>query len=143
MTASTQIAVFYATDSKILRRKVIPDDEEQLEILGIAPGESMLLLRISHPYDDASCRAAITAATGIAPPSGRCCIVGESGDVIGVCNSDPALDSHPQGALIASERAGPGDRYMGGAFLRRYRVVSTSSNAVGSTVWLPIVDRAN
>jgi hypothetical protein len=120
MTAATQLAVFYATDSKILRRKIIPDDEAQLELLSAAPGESMLLVPLARPFDDASCRAAIEAATGIAPPSGRCCIVDESGDIIEVCNADPALDSHPRGKIVASECARPGDRYVGGAFLRRY-----------------------
>jgi hypothetical protein len=119
MTAATQLAVFYATDSKILRRKVIPNDEAQLEVLSAAPGESMLLLPLARPYDDASCRAAIASATGVTPPSGRCCIVNESGDIIDVCNADPALDSHPRGKIVASECAGPGDRYIGGAFLRR------------------------
>ncbi len=119
MTAATQLAVFYATDSKILRRKVIPNDEAQLEVLSAAPGESMLLLPLARPYDDASCRAAIASATGVTPPSGRCCIVNESGDIIDVCNADPALDSRPRGKIVASECAGPGDRYIGGAFLRR------------------------
>ena len=119
MTAATQLAVFYATDSKILRRKVIPNDEAQLEVLSTAPGESMLLLPLARPYDDASCRAAIASATGVTPPSGRCCIVNESGDIIDVCNADPALDSHPRGKIVASECAGPGDRYLGGAFLRQ------------------------
>ena len=68
MTAATQLAVFYATDSKILRRKVIPNDEAQLEGLSAGPGESMLLLPLARPYDDASCRAAIAAATGVRPP---------------------------------------------------------------------------
>jgi hypothetical protein len=119
MTAATQLAVFYATNSKILRRKVIPNDEAQLEVLSAAPGESMLLLPLARPYDDASCRAAIASATGVTPPSGRCCIVNESGDIIDVCNADPALDSDPRGKIVASEYAGPGDRYIGGAFLRR------------------------
>ncbi len=117
MTAATQLAVFYATESKILRRKVIPSDEAELEVLSAAPGESMLLLSLSRPYDDASCRAAIAAATGVTPPSGRCCIVDGSGDIIGVCNADPALDSHPRGKLVADECAGAGDRYIRGAFL--------------------------
>jgi hypothetical protein len=120
MTAATQLAVFYATESKILRRKVIPDDDAQLEVLSTTPGESMLLLPLSRPYDDASCRAAIAAATGVAPPSGRCCVVDESGNIIGVCNADPALDSHPRGKIVASECARPGDRYISGAFLRQY-----------------------
>jgi hypothetical protein len=119
MPTATQFAVFYATDSKILRRKVIPNDEAELEVLSAAPGESMLPLPLARPHDDASCRAAIAAATGVTPPSGRCCIVDESGDIIDVCNADPALDSHPRGKIVASECAGPGDRYIGGAFLRQ------------------------
>ena len=90
MTLASRFAVFYATDSKILRRKVIPDSDAELEGLHPLPGESVLLLPLSLPQDDASCRAAIAGATGVSPPSGRCCIINQSGDVIGVCNADPA-----------------------------------------------------
>ena len=93
--------------------------DAELERLQLPPGESMLLLPLARPYDDASCRAAIATATGVTPPGGRCCIVNESGDIIDVCNADPALDSHPRGKIVASECAGPGDRYIGGAFLRQ------------------------
>jgi hypothetical protein len=141
MTAATQLAVFYATESKILRRKVIPNDEAQLEVLSAAPGESMLLLPLARPYDDASCRVAIAAATGVTPPSGRCCIVDESGDIIDVCNADPALDLHARGKIVASESAGPGDRYIGGAFLRRYGLASTCTDAAPQMDWLPIADQ--
>jgi hypothetical protein len=143
MTAATQLAVFFATDSKILRRKVIPDEDGQLDVLRVPPGESVLLLSLAVPHDDASCRAAIAAATGVRPPSGRCCIVDDAGDIIDVCNADPALDLHPGGKLIASENAGMGDRYTGGIFLRQYAVASTSTSAVPSTAWLPIANPAN
>ena len=48
--------VIYATDSKILRRKIILDDESQLELHQPGPGESQLLLPLSAPFDDATCR---------------------------------------------------------------------------------------
>jgi hypothetical protein len=118
MTTASKLAVFYATDSKILRRKLIPDADEQLEVLTAAAGESILLLSLARPYDDASCRAAIAKETGVTPPSGRCCVVDEAGDVIGVCNADPALDSHPRGKIVASESAGLGDRYVSGVFFK-------------------------
>jgi hypothetical protein len=140
MPTATQLAVFYATASKILRRKVIPDDDAQLRTLPAPSGESMLLMPLALPYDDAACRAAIAAATGVTPPSGRCCIVHDSGDIIEVCNADPTLDSHPQGKIIASESAGLGDRYIDGVFLRQYALPSRSSKSVLSTAWLPIVD---
>ena len=136
MPTATQLAVFYATASKILRRKVIPDDDAQLRTLRAPRGESMLLMPLALPHDDAACRAAITAATGVTPPDGRCCIVHDSGDIIEVCNADPTLDSHPQGKIIPSESAGLGDRYIDGVFLRQYALPSRSSKSV----WLPIVD---
>jgi hypothetical protein len=109
-TGATQLAVFYATCSKILRRKVIPDNDGQLAVHQPAPGESRLLMPLDQRYDDAACRAAIAAATGVAPPSGRCVVVDDRGVVIGICNADPAIDVHPLGRLVVHETAGPGDR---------------------------------
>jgi hypothetical protein len=125
MTVATQPAVVYATQSKILRRMVIPDDDAQLERRAVPPGEGVLRMQLDRPHDESSCRAAIAAATGVVPPSGRCCAVDESGAVIAVCNADPALDAHPPGWLVASEQANPGDRHAGGVFLRESRVAPT------------------
>lgn len=138
MTIASRLAVFYATASKVLRRKIIPDCDGALGNLRPAPGESVLLLPLSQPHDDASCRAAIASATGVAPPSGRCCIVSETGDVIALCNADPALDAHSEGQIVASDSAGPGDRYVDGIFLRRYRVATASANGIVATAWLPV-----
>jgi hypothetical protein len=118
MTVATHLAVFYATKSKILRRKVIPDDDMPVAQLPAEPGESVLLLPLTRPYDDAACRAAIAEATGYKPPSGRCCVLDKSGNVVAVCNADPALDLHPQGQLVANDNAVPGDRYISGVFSR-------------------------
>ena len=120
MTIATHLAVFYATKSKILRRKVILDDDMAVAQLRAEPGESVLLLPLTRSNDDAACRAAIAEATGCKPPSGRCCVVDKSGNVVAVCNADPALDSHPQGQLIADDIAVPGDRYISGAFSRPF-----------------------
>jgi hypothetical protein len=138
VTAATQLAVFYATDSKILRRKVIPDDDAQLANLCPEPGESMMLLALAEPYDDTSCWAAIAGTTGTTAPLGRCCVIDDGGYVIGVCNADPALDTHPRGQLVANDYADPGDRYVDRMFLRRYVVVNGATNIVASTAWLPI-----
>ena len=118
MTVATQLAVFYATESKVLRRKVIPNDDMAVAQLRAEPGESVLLLPLTRPYDDAACRGAIAEATGCEPPSGRCCVVDKSGNVVAVFNADPALDLHPQGQLVAEENAVPGDIYISGVFSR-------------------------
>src|SRR6266851_9987776 len=103
-TAATQLAVFYATGSKILRRKVIPDNDAQLALHQPGQGESRLLLPLAQPHDDASCRAAIAAATGVAPPSGRCCIVDGAGNVTGVVQCRPGA-RHPPGGELGRERS--------------------------------------
>jgi hypothetical protein len=120
VTIATHLVVFYATKSKILRRKVIPDDDMAVAQLRAESGESVLLLPLASPYDDAACRAAIAEATGCKPPSGRCCVVDKSGNVVAVCNADPELDLHPQGQLVANEIAVPGDRYISSAFSRPF-----------------------
>ena len=52
MTPASRLAVFYRTDSKILRRKVIADSDAELAGLHPAPGESLLLLPLDRPYDE-------------------------------------------------------------------------------------------
>jgi hypothetical protein len=128
--AATQLAVFYATESKILRRKVIPDDDEQLRQLHVPAGESVLWIPLDRPFDDASCRAAIAGATGMVPPSGRCCVVDAAGRVVAICNADPVLDVDPRGQLVPSDDAGLGDRYVGGRLLRAGSVAANSTITV-------------
>ena len=88
MTVVNRVVVIYATRSKILRRKIVLDDEFELDLHQPGPGKSLLLLPSSAPFDDASCRAAIAAATGAVPFAGRCCIIDADGNVVGVCNAD-------------------------------------------------------
>jgi hypothetical protein len=125
-TGATQLAVFYAAGSKILRRKIISDSDAQLALHQPGPGESRLLMPLDRPYGDKEC----SEATGVAPPPGRCCVVDAAGKMTGVCNADPALDTHPTGSLVASDIAGPGDSLVAGRFVRPYAVVSTATNTV-------------
>jgi hypothetical protein len=138
MTVATRLVVIYATRSKILRRKIILDDESQLGLHQPGPGESLLLLPLSAPFDDASCRAAIAAATGAEPLTVRCCIIDAGGNVVGVCNADPALDTHPAGQLIAHEVAGPGDRYEGGVFKRENAIADNATRTGSKLAHLPL-----
>jgi hypothetical protein len=133
MSVATRFVVIYATGSKILRRKIVLDDESQLDLHQPGPGESRLLLPLSAPFDDASCRAVIAAATGTEPLAGRCCIIDAGGNVVGVCNADPALDTHPAGQLIAHDVAGPVDRYEGGLFKRK-NAIADNATRKGSTL---------
>jgi len=49
MTNATHLAVIYATNSKVLRRKVIPDNDAQLYNLIVQRGESLLLIPLDQP----------------------------------------------------------------------------------------------
>ena len=138
MTVANRVVVIYVTRSKILRRKIILDDESQLELHQPGPGESLLLLPLSSPFDDASCRAAIAAATGAEPLAGRCCIIDAGGNVVGVCNADPALDTHPAGQLIAHDVAGLGDRYEGGVFKRKNAIADNATRKSSRLARLPL-----
>ena len=138
MTLAPRLVVIYATGSRILRRKIILDHESQVELHQPGPGESRLLLPLSAPFDDAACRTAIALATGAEPISGRCCVMDDGGNVIGVCNADPALDTHPAGRLVAHEVAGPGDRYEDGVFKREYAIVDNATLKVSRRAYLPL-----
>jgi hypothetical protein len=133
MIVANRCVVIYATGSKILRRKIVLDDESQLDLHQPGPGESLLLLPSLVPFDDASCRAAIAAATGTEPLAGRCCIIDAGGNVVGVCNANPTLDTHPAGQLIAHDVAGPGDRYEGRLF-KRENAIADNATRKGSTL---------
>jgi hypothetical protein len=138
MTVANRVVVIYATRSKILRRKIILDNEAQRDLHQPGPGENLLLLPLSPPFDDSSCRAAIAAATGAVPPEGRCCIIDAGGNVVGVCNADPALDTHPAGQLIAHDVAGPGDRYEGGVFKRKNAIADNATRNASRLARLPL-----
>lgn len=135
---ATQAVAIYATASKIIRRIIVPDNDAALALHQPLPGESRLLVAIGA-HDLASVKAAVATATGVTPPSGRCCIVDGSGNVIGACSADPALDAAPAGAsLVASDVAAPGDRYVAGIFQRQYAVVNSATNTVTAIEYLPI-----
>lgn len=108
--AATKLIVIYASRSGILRRKIIPDDDAQLDLHQPGPGESRLLLPLDRRHDDAACRAAVEEATGVTPPSGRCAVLDDNGQVVAICHADPALDAHPSGRLMLHDSAALGDR---------------------------------
>jgi hypothetical protein len=138
MTFAPRLVIIYATGSKTLRRKIILDHESQLDLHQPGPGESRLLLPLSAPFDDAACRTAIAVATGMEPPPGRCCVIDRDGTVVGLCNADPALDTHPAGRLVAHGVAGPGDRYEDGVFKREYVIVDNATLEVSRRAYLPL-----
>lgn len=141
--ALTQCAVFYATASKHLRFKVLPDDDADLTRLQAPVGHSVLLTAtVATPRgqgcpDDATCRQLIAMHTGTAVLAGnadRCCVIDGTNTVIGVIKADPALDTVPGHILILHGLADIGDTWTGTAFQRRYAIASGTTGIVASVV---------
>jgi hypothetical protein len=98
---ATTFGIVYATGSKMVRRVILPDhDDELLGGLHVGPGESMLV-KPSGPSDIFTCQAHVKTATGVQPLDPRCAVVDNTNTVVAVILADPALDSHPAGALVS------------------------------------------
>jgi hypothetical protein len=98
---STKFAIVYATESKMIRRIVVPDDDAEL-VAGswASSGESVLIVP-DGPHDLFTCMALVKEATGVHPADPHCAVVGDSGHVIGFVRADPALDTHPRGKIVS------------------------------------------
>jgi alpha-galactosidase len=64
-TSATLVAVIYASDTKILGRKIIPDNDAQFVRHQACVGESRLFISIDAPYDDQACNEAIAMAKAV------------------------------------------------------------------------------
>lgn len=107
--ASNVKGIIYGTQSKIVRRFVIPDPGENVNFaLHVGPGESVLLVPITDDTSLEAANAAVERATGVRPANPRCVIVNPQGDVLDTIAADPLIDVHPNGQLFQHDRAGPG-----------------------------------
>ncbi len=102
MPAPLVYGIIYATQSKILRRIVVPSDNSSLNFLAtmVGPGESIVARPTGHGDGHAQWAAAVQSVTGVMPPSAACAVVDATNTVILIVMADPALDTHPQGTLI-------------------------------------------
>src|SRR5215475_9034950 len=94
------VGIIYATGSKAIRRIIVPDVDSALKdgTNKVSSGETMLVS--SGASDLASCMAAVQQATGQVSPYPRCVVIDQANKVIDYAMADPALDTHPLGALV-------------------------------------------
>lgn len=120
--SATKVVVVYATVSKILRRIVLADsDDELVGAVALMPGES------SYPMDIAdyvACSSAVEFHAEMArrvgePEHGRCVEVDMDGRVVGAFYGDPELDGptlHRSHSVESHKTAEVGDVKYGEDF---------------------------
>lgn len=141
IAAATQAVVVYATDSGILRRVTVLDNDSQIPEYqkAVGFGETAILVD-AVGLSDATVAAAIEKQIGKPPPPPVRAILVENGMATAVLAIDPALDAVPAGSLVPNDKAGVGDTYDGTQFLREYAIVDKTTKKVVSIIPLPIDD---
>lgn len=127
-TPAKNAMCIYASESTILRRIFVPDQEEQLSNNKLSEsGESTVLIPLPASAD--ACRAAIQKSSGKNAPDPTTAVV-VGGVVQQVLMLDPALDSIPAATLVPSVIAQVGDQWDGTKFLRRFVSVNALTGIV-------------
>lgn len=111
--AVKHIAIVYATQSTILRWKVVTDSIDELSVVKPGVGESILLVTNTENYTDDVCKELIASHTGIATPDDRCVVVKDN-KVIDIIKADHTLvdiiKTHGEGhKLVPHKTAKHGD----------------------------------
>ena len=135
----TSVAAIYATNSKLLQRIVVPDnDDAELDQYPPGPGESLLLV----PIENYRVTGAVGAQEVIGPPtfSGVCAVVDKDTNlVIDRIIADPELYASPDGhAVIPSDAAMHGDIWDGTQFSRQFAEVDQITGMVVDVYTVPI-----
>jgi len=112
---NTIYQIVYSTESKILRRVVIAEQDWRYHFFHrLKPGESCIYAPAGNNDELPEWENHVFNATGVVPPDSRCAVV-RNGVVIGFCGADPALDeaSEEGGSLVLlnGRHFGIGDRY--------------------------------
>lgn len=108
---ATQIAIYIATESKMIRGVLVPDSDEQLTLCRTPAGETMLIVPafngglfdergVPDPANYQYVIDQVVKATGVTPPDPRCAVVDQSGVVEAMICADPAIDSVTDRELI-------------------------------------------
>ena len=103
---AANIAVLYWTASTIMWGKVSADTDAEITALqafyASDPNTSVLLIPRVQPFDDASCKAAITLASGKATRDDTCAVVDALNNVVSVIKADPAMNAAPAGHALVT-----------------------------------------
>lgn len=109
----SKIGIVYSTQSKIIRRVVIPTfDNSEITNHALSAGESLLITDKPNQINPDTISNLIFQNLGITPPSSRCAVVVKanavSGNVVSVIHADPDIDTISGHTLMLNDTALPG-----------------------------------
>ncbi len=98
-------AVVFGERSKVIRRKIMREGDPNnggvlRAVNNLAPGEAIALFSCASFPDHMRHVEDLQPHIGEPLHDGRCCIVAEDGQVLGVIMADPDIDAVPQGRLM-------------------------------------------
>lgn len=135
------MAVVYATESRVIRRVIIADTDEELQRAtsgGIAAGEALLLVPSAEAPGPGALRTAVEQRIGAPTQSDRVVERDATGKVVAVWRGDPSLDSPRAGNFCElHDKADIGDiRLPDGTYQTDpLRLVTPEQEAANRLVW--------
>jgi hypothetical protein len=100
--ASTLIGVIYSISQARVRQWIIPDDDKELDGYQPSPGEAFFTYLAKLGHDTATINAQVKAVTGRDPDDDTCAVVAADGSIVALVKADPAIDTHPDGDVVAT-----------------------------------------
>lgn len=105
--------IIYGATSGIVRRVVTTDSTDFRISNHLGLGETHVEVPNFDPQVGVDVDQVMIATKGITPPSPRCAII-QNGNVVGVVNADPNIDTLPGAQLILHPDADIGWKHNGG-----------------------------
>ncbi len=134
--------IVYAKDSNIIRRIILPDNDDALaqHKPTLDAKELSITAPLSQEIDLAAVKAAVVAATGKPVPSGRAVLIDQTNTVVNTIQADPAIDELDGFTIISSDLANIGDTYTpkDGHLSRLMATVDATSRKVVAIGYQPI-----
>jgi hypothetical protein len=87
-----RIGIIYSTNSKMIRRIIVPDHEWELHDPALLEGESILIVDKPPSHDIYTCEAIVHQHTGVKPARHVCAIHNANGEFVGHAMADPEVD---------------------------------------------------
>ncbi len=133
---ATTGVIVYAKDSNIIRRVILPDDDNTLaqHKPTLDAKELSITAPLSQEIDLAAVKAAVQQATGKPVPSGRAVLIDQTNTVVNAIQADPAIDQLTGFTIVSSDLVAFGDTFKpkDGSFQRLMATVDSASRKVAA-----------
>lgn len=130
--SQTNVGYVYGTDSGLLRRIIVPDDDSELNNPSHSqPGETLVTIGKVSYAATTDHQALLNTMTGKIPLTNRCLVVNPGGTVTAVIVADSLIDKVPGSSLVNHPYADVGwQRISGNTFGTKVAVVTIATGIV-------------